>query len=223
MNYQKVKQIGKCLSACFLVAGLLFAAADADAQSNRNKRKNNFSKSGKSFAQIRHGLTLNLGTSLDIMPMVGLGYSCSQYYGIGNRFMQQSLTYQLGLSDEMIHNVVGTFHASYIGTWDMNPFIYGLAVHFAMGKDKYSETNMGNLYLRPEFGLAFPMKYQKRSQERLPVTASLTYGYNLGLFNERGEFDYSNVEKSDYPWTSRNHHMITFRINFNFTNIREFQ
>ena len=223
MNFQKVKQFSKHLFALFLVLGLLFAATDVDAQSNRNKKKNNFSKSGKSFTQIRHGLTLNVGTSLDITPMVGLGYSCSQYYGIGNRFLQQSLTYQVGLGDEMIHNVVGAFHASFIGTWDMNPFIYGIAAHFAMGKDKYSETNMGNLYLRPEFGIAFPANYQKRSKERLPVTASLTYGYNLGLFNKRGEFDYSNVDPSDYPWTSINHHMITFRINFNFTNIREFQ
>ena len=223
MNYQQVKQFGKRLSALLLAAGILLAAGDVDAQSNRSKKKNNFSKSGKSFAQIRHGMTLNLGTSLDITPMVGFGYSCSQYYGIGNRFLQQSLTYQIGLGEEMIHNVVGTFHLSYIGTWDMNPFIYGLAAHFAMGKDKLSETNMGNLYLRPEFGLAFPMNYQKRSRERLPVTASLTYGYIIGLFNRRGELDNRGVEKSDYPWTSINHHMITFRINFNFTNIREFQ
>ena len=223
MNYQKVKQSGKCISALFFVLCLLLVASDADAQSNRNKRKNNFSKSGKSYAVIRHGIALTAGTTLDLTPMVGLGYSCSQYFGIGNRYMQQSLTYQLGLGDEMIHNVVGTFHASYIGTWDMNPFIYGIAAHFAMGKDKFSETNMGNLYLRPEFGLAFPMKYQKRSQERLPVTASLTYGYDIGLFNRRGEFDNSSVDKSDYPWTSRNHHVVTFRINFNFANVREFQ
>ena len=140
MNYQKVKQSGKCISALFFVLCLLLVASDADAQSNRNKRKNNFSKSGKSYAVIRHGIALTAGTTLDITPMVGLGYSCSQYFGIGNRYMQQSLTYQLGLGDEMIHNVVGTFHASYIGTWDMNPFIYGIAAHFAMGKDKFSET-----------------------------------------------------------------------------------
>ena len=223
MNYQRVKQIGKCLTMLFLVMGMLFAVADADAQSNRNRKKNNFSKSGKSFAQIRHGITLNVGTSLDITPMVGLGYSCSQYYGIGNRFMQQSLTYQIGIGDDLIHNLVGSYHASFIGTWDMNPFIYGLSAHFAMGKDRLSDSNMGNLYLRPEFGLAFPMKYQKRSQERLPVTASLTYGYNLGLFNRRGELENRGVEKSDFPWTSLNHHMVTFRINFNFTNIRDFQ
>ncbi len=228
MNNQKVIRFCKRLSLVFFVAGLLLSSMDAGAQSNRGKHKNNFSKSGKSFAVMRHGMTLNLGTSLDITPMVGLGYACSQYYGIGNRFMQQSLTYQVGIGDELIHNVVGAFHCSYIGNWDMNPFLYGLAVHFAMSPDKYSETNMGNLYLRPEFGISFPMKYGKRTQERLPFSASIMYGYNLGLFMNRSELQeyrerYGINSDADLPWTSVNHHMITIRLNFNFANIREFQ
>ena len=103
-----------------------------------------------------------------------------------------------------------------------------IASHFAMAPDKYSETNMGNLYLRPEFGLYFPTKYRKRTQEKLPITGSLTYGYNYGLFMTRTEMEsyrekYGITSDADLPWTSVNHHMITFRINFNFANIREFQ
>ncbi len=212
-----------------LVCGMLFAANDTFAQANRNKHKHNFSKSGKSLAVMRHGLTLNVGATLmDATPAIGLGYACSQYYGVGNRFMQQSIVYQLGLGDDLIHNVVATFHCSFAGTFDISPFIYGLGMQFSMAPDKYSETNMGNLYLRPEFGLYFPMKYKKRTQERLPVTGSLTYGYNYGLFMSRTELQsyrekYGITSDADLPWTSVNHHCVTLRINFNFANIREFQ
>lgn len=229
MYYQGFKQLKRCFFSAFFIVALLFSATDAAAQANRGKQKHNFSKSGKSLAVMRHGLTLGVGASLmDVTPAVGLGYACSQYYGIGNRFMQQSVMYQIGLGDEMIHNIVGAFHCSYIGTWDLSPCIYGLGVHFAMAPDKYSETNMGNLYLRPEFGLYFPTKYNKRTRERLPLTGSLTYGYNVGLFMTRGELEnyrdkYGITDDSDLPWTSVNHHVITFRVNFNFANIREFQ
>lgn len=229
MYYQGIKHFQRCFFSAFFIAALLFPGTDACAQANRGKQKHNFSKSGKSLAVMRHGLTLGVGASLmDVTPTVGLGYACSQYYGIGNRFMQQSLMYQIGLGDELIHNIVGTFHCSYVGTWDMSPCIYGLGVHFAMAPDKYSETNMGNLYLRPEFGLYFPTKYSKRTREKLPITGSLTYGYNFGLFMTRGELEnyrekYDITGDADLPWTSVNHHMITFRINFNFANIREFQ
>ena len=229
MYYQGIKYFRRCFFSAFFIAALLFSGTDAFAQANRGKQKHNFSKSGKSLAVMRHGLTLGVGASLmDVTPAVGLGYACSQYYGIGNRFMQQSIMYQIGLGDEMIHNVVGTFHCSYVGTWDLSPCIYGLGVHFAMAPDKYAETNMGNLYLRPEFGLYFPTKYTKRTREKLPITGSLTYGYNFGLFMTRGELEnyrekYDITSDSDLPWTSVNHHVITFRINFNFANIREFQ
>lgn len=226
MNKKTFKQICERLTIIVLFVGILLTSLDTSAQSNRNKRKNNFSRSGKNYSVVRHGISLNLGTSLDITPMFGFGYSCSQYYGTGNRYMQQSLTYQVGLGNKLIHNVVGTFHCTYIGTFDMSPCIYGIALHFAMSPDKYSETNMGNLYLRPEFGLVFPMKYKKRTQERLPITASLTYGYNVRMFMSRAEMDvyrdkYDIRGDADMPWTSRNHHMITFRINFNFANLRE--
>lgn len=229
MDYQLVRKVGKSFCSALVLAALLFSASDSAAQNNRRQHKNNFSKSGKSLAVMRHGLTLGVGASLmDVTPAVGLGYSCSQYYGVGNRFMQQSIMYQIGLGSEMIHNIVGTFHCSFVGTWDMSPCIYGLGVHFAMAPDKYSETQMGNLYLRPEFGLYFPTKYSKRTREKLPVTGSITYGYNIGLFMTRAEMEhyrekYGITSDSDLPWTSVNHHVITFRVNFNFANIREFQ
>ncbi|MBO7625664.1 MAG: hypothetical protein J6S82_10255 [Bacteroidales bacterium] len=229
MHYQIIRKIGKSLLPSFLLLALLISVTDAAAQNNRRKQKNNFSKSGKSLAVMRHGLTLGVGASLmDVTPMVGLGYACSQYYGIGNRFMQQSVMYQIGLGSDMIHNVVGTFHCSFAGTWDMSTCIYGLAVHFAMAPYKCSETQMGNLYLRPEFGIYFPTKYRKRTQEKLPITGSLTYGYNVGLFMTRAELDhyrekYEVTSDADLPWTSVNHHVITFRVNFNFANIREIQ
>ncbi len=216
-----------------------------NAQVNRSGLKNNYSKSGKSVAVIRHGITTQLSYDCGKTAFVGVGYSASQYFGIGNRFMQQSVIYQIGLQTDKlgdpyqsayIHNLIGTFHCSYIGAVDLNPIIYGVAIHFATAKDKNVYQNlsdyntlkgeyMSNIYLRPELGLSYPFKYSDKTKEKVPVTFSLTYGYNFKLFMYRNELKEINALKSKLtaPWTSQYHHIITFRVNFNLAHYREFQ
>ena len=232
----------KLISIALLVIGIIgvqVSTNDLYGQTNRNKKHNNFSSIGKSQATIRHGITLqvlgNLSaklTQMDFLPCFGLGYSATQYYGVGNRVMQQSVTYQIGFGTSgnyIVHNLMGTFHCSFIGSWDMNPFIYGIALHFAYATRSDAGTNKpklepyANFYIRPEIGLMFPFKYSKRSAEVHRVSGSITYGFNIRTFYNfdpkyQGEYYPDNVL---YPWTAMNHHVITLRLNINIGNQRE--
>lgn len=230
---------------CIIILILITIFGTTNAQVNRSGLRNNYSKSGKSTAVIRQGLTVQLAYDCGKVPFIGIGYVTSQYFGIGNRFMQQSITYHLGLQTDIlgnpnqsayIHNLIGTFHCSYIGTNDLNPFIYGIAIHFATAKDKNVYINpsdyntkkgeyMSNIYLRPELGIAYPFKYSSKTIEKLPFTFTLMYGYNIRLFMYRNELNEIENANSEFtlPWTSINHHLITLRFNFNFVHYREFQ
>jgi hypothetical protein len=212
----------------------------AYAQTNRRGRKNSFSSIGKSFTYIRHGLTFHLGggvsarlqQSVSAVPMIGIGYVASQYYGVGNRFMQQSITYQfgLGLSGKgfQTHNIVGTFHCSYIGSLDLNPFVYGIALHYAYATAEVDAgTAYSNFYIRPEIGIAFPALYSDRTKSIQRVTAMITYGFNIRTFYNYNpkmeEYQGKNPEDLEYPWTAMNHHVVTVRLNINLGNIREYK
>jgi len=242
MNFlQRVSNKIVGLVAVTLFFSLLFLDADSYAQVNRKKKSHNFSSLGMREARIRHGITLNVGSGLSanleqplsIVPTVGIGYCASQYYGVGNRFMQQTVTYQLGIglaglanNSYVVHNLIGTFHCSYIGSLDLNPFIYGVAIQFAVKEsDKYFNRAYANFYLRPEVGLAFPIKYKVRREEVLRVTGSLTYGFNIKtnyLFTPSNPACVPGPNGEIYlPWTAMNHHVVTFRLNINLKNQRE--
>lgn len=248
VKYIYMNNISKKLFFLPILFSIIFSINTVEGQMNRSKLKNNFSKSGKSVAVIRHGITTQLTYDYRTTPFLGIGYNASQYFGIGNRFMQQSITYQLGFQlkklgdpyqSAFIHNLTASFHCTYIGTTDLSPFIYGLTIHFATAKDTNvyedpSDANtkkgeyMSNIYLRPEIGLTFPFKYSTKTQEKKPFTFSITYGYNIRLFMKRNELnkleEYENEGiKVDYPWTAKNHHILTLRFNFNFVHYREFQ
>lgn len=239
MDYLR-KSSSKCtvLVAVTLFCSLLFFDTNLYAQTNRKKQSNNFSSIGKREARIRHGIALNFGAGvsanleqpLSIVPTVGVGYCAGQYYGVGNRFMQQTVTYQLGIGlangSYMVHNLVGTFHCSYIGALDLNPFLYGAAMQFAYYKgDNYFTRPYGNFYLRPEIGFGFPFKYKVRTMEVVRVTGSITYGFNIKTNYNFKENDPACVRTKDnkviLPWTAMNHHVITLRLNLSLRNMRE--
>ncbi|MCL2132131.1 MAG: hypothetical protein FWH36_06755 [Lentimicrobiaceae bacterium] len=239
INYfQKISSKLIVLLTVTVFLSLQFSDADLYAQSNRKKQKNNFSSIGKREARIRHGIALNFGAGLSanlqqpmsIVPTIGMGYCAAQYYGVGNRFMQQTVTYQLGYGlangGYIVHNLAGTFHCSYIGTLDLNPFIYGIAMQFAYyGGDRHFTSPYANFYIRPEIGFAFPFKYKVRTEEVQRVTGSLTYGFNIKTNYSFNENDPNCVPGKDgeviLPWTAMNHHVITLRLNINLKNMRE--
>ena len=241
-----LKIIRKGTSVSLLAVALLCVQTlenQAYGQSNRKGKKNNFSTLGKSFSFIRHGITFHAGAgvsaklnhSISAVPTVGLGYVASQYYGVSNRFMQQSVTYQFGLGLDnggyQTHNVVGTFHCSYIGSLDMNPFVYGVALQFAyMTKNNVTPEPYSNFYVRPEIGIAFPAQYNDRTKSIQRVTAMITYGFNIKTFynysQKMEEYQRLMGNATDdikYPWTAMNHHVITVRLNINLGNIKEYR
>jgi len=219
---------------------------EAYGQSNRGGKKHSFSIVGKNHVYIRHGITIqvgcgisaNLKQSVSAVPMAGIGYVASQYYGTGNRFMQQSITYQFGMGLDnggyQTHNAIGTFHCSYIGSVDLNPFVYGIALQFAyMTKNNISPA-YSNFYIRPEIGIAFPAQYKDRTKSIQRVTAMITYGFNIKTFYnfnlpmEQYQIEATTGKKVKpedikYPWTAMNHHVVTVRLNINLGNIREFR
>ena len=238
MNYfQKANRKSIVLVAVTVFFAFQFLDGNLYAQVNRKKQKNSFSTLGMREARIRHGITLNFGAGfsanleqpLSIVPTVGAGYCAAQYYGVSNRFMQQSVTYQLGIGMDkggyFAHNLVGTFHCSYIGTLDLNPFIYGIAMQFSYYPgDTYYKNKYMNFYLRPEVGIAFPFKYKMKTLEVVRVTGSLTYGFNIKTnysFTESDPAVVKNNDKVMLPWTAMNHHVVTLRLNINLKNQRE--
>lgn len=222
------------------LAAVLLIPQNGLGQINRRNHKNNFSSLGKSMAVIRHGLTIQaFGFAPDnfkpFQPTVaiGVGYTATQYYGVGNRFMQQSVVYSLGLcidkrQDYFIHSLSGTFHCSFIGNVDLNPFIYGIALQIVYAPRTqrsdylYNEAS-ANFYVRPEIGFTFPAKYRNRTKEVQRVTGSITYGFSIGTFYNTFNREFAKkTEQSIWePFTHRNHHVITLRLNINFTNMRE--
>jgi len=245
-----LKIVQKTVGILLVVVAFLFVQTldnEAYAQSNRKGKRNSFSAVGKNLAYIRHGVTIHVGggisanlkQSISAVPMAGIGYVASQYYGTGNRFMQQSVTYQFGLGLDnggfQTHNAIGTFHCSYIGGADLNPFVYGVALQFAyMTKNNISPA-YSNFYVRPEIGVAFPAQYRDRTKSIQRVTAMITYGFNIKTFynfNTKMEeyqrlvgTEETTVNPADIkrPWTAMNHHVITVRVNFNLGNIREYK
>jgi len=215
-------------------------------QTNRKGKRNTFSAVGKNHTFIRHGLTIHVGGGisaslsqpLSAVPMVGIGYVASQYYGVANRFMQQSVTYLFGIGFNdggfQTHNAIGTFHCSYIGGVDLNPFVYGIALHYAYAtKNNAYPYPYSNFYIRPEIGIAFPAKYGDRTKDVQRVTAMITYGFNIRTFYnynidmEKWKQDPNSDLKKDEdfkrPFTAMNHHVVTVRLNINLGNIREFR
>jgi len=240
VHFSKITQRGLAIFSLVLI---LFAVQVLDndlyAQSNRKGRSNNFSTGGKSFSSIRHGLTIHAGAGISarldqgvsVVPMAGIGYVASQYYGVSNRFMQQSVTYQFGLGMDhggyRVHNAIGTFHCSYIGGLDLNPFVYGIALQFAYATENNISRAYSNFYVRPEIGIAFPAQYRHRTKDIQRVSAMITYGFNIKTFyNYNPDMEiYQGVapENIIYPFTAMCHHVVTVRLNINLGNIREYK
>ena len=232
---------------------LSLTSNELNAQANRRQQKNNFSTIGKSNATIRHGIAVQAAVNLsarpgqmDIIPTFGAGYVSTQYYGVGNRYMQQSVTYQIGFGTRdsyIVHNVIGTFHCSYIGRLDMSPFIYGIALQFAFNSkgtapsEQYGDFTLrhdngyANFYIRPEIGLFFPCGYKTKAKEVSRVSFNITYGFNIKTcWNwdgniksavRRGDMTQEEADQSIFPWAGMCHHVVTARLNFNIGNYRE--
>jgi hypothetical protein len=74
-----------------------FAINVVNGQINNNGLFKNYSKSGNSYSDVFHGITINAAFDCKSMPFFGIGYTCLQFSTRNNRFTQESITYNLGL------------------------------------------------------------------------------------------------------------------------------
>lgn len=153
---------------------------NADAQINKlGKKSTSFSSAGNKWSRIRQGVLVSTGFDLNNTLLIGVGYAASQYYGVGNLYMQQSVSYQFGFLERTHHSFEASIHNNYFGGLDLSPLVWGGNLMFVKEKD------FGQLFIRPDIGIAYPFSYRARASENKKLTVMLLYGYNFKLFERR--------------------------------------
>lgn len=171
--YKKLKYI-----ALTLIFFLFLSVSDAQVN-KMGKKSTSFSSTGNKWNRIRQGIFFSLGSDVGNSAFVGLGYGASQYFGVGNVFMQQSLSYQISFIETIKHSFEVSLHNNYFGGLDISPMVWGASAMFV------NEDEFGQLFIRPEVGFAYPFKYRSRAAEDKKTTILLNYGYNIKLFERR--------------------------------------
>lgn len=200
-------------------------------QRNRTGLVRSYSSSARDYSDIFHVIRLSTAFDAQTMPFFGLGYGVMKLGKRDSRFIQAGISYSIGYHLKQAipsHNIVLSVHSNYISRLDLNPFTYGLSLHYMAVTDKdevydnlrtneYPGNLMSNFYIRPEIGFSLPLRHDKK------VTSCLiTYGYNIQSFWDRNEIkkykediaNNENIDKTLMPYTSKSHHMIILRVNF---------
>jgi len=152
---------------------------NAIAQINKNTKKSSFSSTGNKWNRFRYGIIGNIGSDVTSPVFLGLGFGANQYYGVGNLMFQQSITYQVSLGNTIRHNFEVSIHNNFFGGLDFSPFVWGANAMFVKDEVK------GQLFIRPDAGIAYPFSYRSKASEDSKLTVMLLYGYNIGLFQDR--------------------------------------
>ncbi len=159
---------------------LICVSPNVDAQINKlGKKSTSFSSAGNKWSRIRQGVLVSTGFDLNKTLLIGVGYAASQYYGVGNLYMQQSVSYQFGFLERTHHSFEASIHNNYFGGLDLSPAVWGGNLMFV------KEGDFGQLFIRPDIGIMYPFTYRARAAENKKLTVMLLYGYNFKLFERR--------------------------------------
>lgn len=182
-----MKNYNKILFTIAFVSVLGFIACpnEADAQINKNRKKSSFSSTGNKWNRFRYGILGQVGYDLNSPVFFGVGFGANQYYGVGNLMFQQSFTYNMSRGATTRHNFEASIHNNFFGGLDFSPFIWGANAMFV------KDENVGQLFIRPDFGIAYPFKYRDKASEDAKYTVMLLYGYNFMLFEDRNDLGVS--------------------------------
>jgi len=166
----------------FIFAITLLSMQSLDAQINKfGKKSTSFSSVGNKWSRIRHGVSATAGFDMGKTLFLGIGYGQSQYYGVGNLYLQQSVTYQFGFLDKIHHSFEISIHNNFFGGLDLSPMIWGANLMFV------NEGQYGQLFARPDIGIMFPFSYRAKAAEDQKMIFMLLYGYNFKLFQRRDD------------------------------------
>lgn len=187
-----------------LFALSLLCFQDVEAQINKmSKKSTSFSSAGNKWSRIRHGVSSTAGFDMKNTMFLALGYGQSQYYGVGNIYMQQSVTYQYGFLDRIHHSFEASFHNNFFGGLDLSPLVWGANLMFV------TEDEYGQLFARPDIGIMYPFSYRAKAAEEQKLVFMLLYGYNFKLFERRDNLGV-------------NPHYVTLRVLYTLRTYREF-
>ncbi len=221
----------KIISHLILIVFFISLLSTAISQGNKSGLVKIYLSYAKDYSAYFHNINLSAAFDIQTMPFFGLGYTIMKLADRDNRFIQGSISYNIGYhlkQSTISHNITASIHSNYITKVDLNPFVYGLTLHFMaiseadevydnLTTNEYPGALMSNFYIRPEIGLSLPLKYDKK------ITSCLiTYGYNIQTFWNRNEIkkykedikNNENIDNSFMPYTSKSHHMVTLKINF---------
>lgn len=178
-----------------------------DAQINKlGKKSTSFSSVGNKWSRIRQGVSATAGFDMGKTLFLGLGYGQSQYYGVGNLYLQQSVTYQFGFINGLHHSLEASVHNNFFGGLDLSPMVWGTNLMFV------TKEGYGQLFARPDIGIMFPFSYRDKAAENKKLVFMLLYGYNFKLFQK-------NLEIADNLGV--NPHYVTFRVLFTLRTYKE--
>lgn len=186
---------------------ILISLQSLDAQINKmGKKSSSFSSAGNKWSRIRQGVAATAGFDMGNTLFLGIGYGQSQYYGVGNLYLQQSVTYQFGFLDKIHHSFEISIHNNFFGGLDLSPMVWGANLMFV------KEEKYGQLFARPDIGIMFPFSYRARAAENKKLVFMLLYGYNFKLFQK-------NLEIADNLGV--NSHYVTLRVLFTLQTFKE--
>ncbi len=198
MKYFLRNRLWFVLLFCFVFAN----SPATNAQINKNNKKSSFSSTGNKWNRFRYGILGNVGSDLNNAPYIGFGFGANQYYGVGNLMFQQSVTYQASFQHVIQHNIEVSIHNNFFGGLDLSPFVWGANAMFVFNENK------GQLFVRPDVGIAYPFSYRNKASEDAKITVMLLYGYNFPLFQDRDNLGVSS-------------HYITLKILFSLFSYHE--
>jgi hypothetical protein len=163
------------------ISSSFFIPNYASAQINKNKKKSSFSSAGNKWSRFRYGVIGQVGSDIVSPVFLGLGFGANQYYGVGNLYFQQSVSYQISLGTKIRHSFEVSIHNNFFGGLDFSPFVWGANAMFV------KDENIGQLFIRPDIGIAYPFKYRDKASEDTKITVLLLYGYNIKLFENQDD------------------------------------
>jgi hypothetical protein len=183
----EMKKFAQISLVCAIIAfgAMIVTPNSASAQINKNKKKSMFASTGNKWTQFRYGILGQVGSDFQKSTFVGVGFGANQYYGVGNLMFQQSVSYQVAFGNTIRHNIEVSIHNNFFGGFDFSPFVWGANAMFV------KDENVGQLFVRPDFGIGYPFKYRDRASEETKYTIMLLYGYNFMLFEDRNNMGIS--------------------------------
>ena len=156
----------------------MFSFTFLNAQNRVHKGGGLFSSSITKSQRVRKGLSLGVNYDVAKNIVINLGYGHSTYDPVNKLFSFKSFSVSFRPAKEnLFGGEIGMLY-NHFRKLKITPLVYGASIQLLAGKEK------GVFFTRPEIGFAFPFTYIRKNNNDFSLMFSLTYGYNLPIFNK---------------------------------------